>query len=120
MDFIIAIIMSVIVFSFLFAAVKKNMKNLAQNAPRGKKPNKPTVGNAGDDPFMEDSALAAEGMPTVRKVRKNDKPKPATVVQPTSVEEENEDIDNFIPDFTDDEEMRKAVITSEIINRKYQ
>lgn len=43
----------------------------------------------------------------------------ATQVQDFFNEEEQEAVSDIIPDFTDEEQMRRAIISAEILNKKY-
>lgn len=40
-------------------------------------------------------------------------------IEPIQVEEITDDIEHLLPNFQDEDELRKAIITSEILNRKY-
>ena len=102
------------VFGFFILVIVKNMKKQkAENTARQAKQRK-----AADTAYDQEEMFAAsqEGAPTIKNVHQKKK---QTASQPTPQPvAEDEETDDLIPDFTDEEEIRKAVIASEILQRK--
>ena len=118
--FIISLIISFSVFFFFILVVVRNLKKQSENARRTKKQKQ--TGQFYSEPeheYFTEEQPSQEGVPTVKNVHKNAKAKqqPTTKVEPAEPFEDEEAAD-MLPDFTDDEEIRKAVIASEILNRK--
>lgn len=103
-------------FLFIFAVISKLKKHNQEAIRRHNERVATTVTDPShSNPYVE--TTFTEGAATVKKV----KPKKHNV-QPVSniVVEEPEDDEDLLPDFTDEDEIRKAVISTEILNRKYQ
>ena len=69
--------------------------------------------------YIDEDFAVQEGIPTVKKVSHKHHNQQQPTVEPETVTEDEEIDESLLPDFTDDEEVRKAIIASEILERKY-
>lgn len=115
MEAYIAIFFSVgLLFIFIIAFFIKKKKTSLVNANTLKRKKKTSTPKFKQNNINNSNKQFTEGMPTIKKIKQH----PTTHVQ-TTEEVEDEQLIDIIPDFTDEEEIKKAIITAEIINRKY-
>lgn len=114
MEAFIAIFLSFGLFFIVMIAVIVKMKRVVvANADTPYSPEKTAVPRPEQHLSDNSNSQCTEGVPTLRNVKH-----PTTHVQ--TVEEADDDqLIDVIPDFADEDEARKAIITAEIINRKY-
>ncbi len=122
MDTVIAITMSLTVFGFFMVVVIRNLKkHVATNTHRTQPTQNTMTGHSSKSDkagSVKDDMPQEEGKASVKELKTHTQP--VTHVQATvNTEEETDDISELIPDFTDENELRRSIITAEIINRKY-
>ena len=93
---------------------KVHRKNTQIPKPKNTVNNVNSVGFTNKQKKRKSNTQFTEGTPTLKNVKTH----PTTHVQ-TTEEDTDELLSDIIPDFTDEEEAKKAIITAEIINRKY-
>ena len=123
MEILIPIIISFSVFGFFILIIVLKLKNQSRKAttqrPQPPRSSMPLGKEMRIDYFDEDFAVPQEGMPTVKKVSHKHHNQQQPTVEPETVTEDEELDESLLPDFTDDDEVRKAIIASEILERKY-
>ena len=114
------LIFSCVLVLLIFVEIGRGKKRRKEKVYSSSELQNDVVQNKGQAVQINYNLISEEGTASVKKIKhEKQQPKPVQLQEVEEVEDTEPETD-IIPDFSDEDEVKKAIVSYEILNRKYE